>query len=88
MQQDEPVVLEDPVIKEIAEKHTATPAQVIISDMAHNFHTIITHSLSLSLLLSLAHSHTHMHSHTGVFILPTSPRCGSHSQVCESKKDC
>ena len=27
---DEPVVLEDPVIKEIAEKHNATPAQVCV----------------------------------------------------------
>ena len=29
-QDDDPVVLEDPVIKEIAEKHNATPAQVIL----------------------------------------------------------
>ena len=36
-QDSDPVVMEDPVIKEIAEKHSATPAQVSLKsiDLSH-----------------------------------------------------
>jgi alcohol dehydrogenase (NADP+) len=43
---DEPVLLEDPVIKTIAERHQATPAQVLISWALHRDTAVIPKSVN------------------------------------------
>ena len=44
--EDEPVLLEDPVIKTIAERHQATPAQVLISWALHRDTAVIPKSVN------------------------------------------
>ena len=69
---DEPVVLKDPVVKAIAEKHKATPAQV---STQHFFITTINFS------------DLQMNFPLGVYFILVASRNGGCCKVCESKEN-
>ena len=45
---DDPVVMEDPVVKEIAEKHKATPAQVCVCVCVQNVGVLVSYCIILN----------------------------------------
>ena len=69
-QGSDPVVLDDPVVKEIAEKHNATPAQVIVHNTGLTLYKKKPHTLRL--VMSSVQVCISFLLHRGIVVIPKS----------------